>query len=70
MLDHVQGGTGWVVGMSKAAGNDEGDAILNRAADRMDQVGGGLKMPLFEFNFKQVGPRKRWRNIVRGQRFH
>jgi len=60
----------------------EGEALINHVFDREaeyltnyeyrrrtnEQVGGQL--PLFDFNLRSVGPRRRWRNTVSGARFY
>ena len=47
------------------------DAILNRAMDRWEQMGGGGATggPLFNFSLKPIGKRRQWRNVVQRQQF-
>ena len=47
------------------------DAILNRAFDRWEQLGGGATSgSLFKFRLKPIGRRREWRNVVQRQNFH
>ena len=52
-----------------ALSSEDDDDLLNRAYDRFEQQGGGLRTPLFSTSLAPVGPRKRWRNVVMGIRF-
>ena len=52
-----------------ALSSEDDDNLLNRAYDRFEQQGGGLRTPLFSTSLSPVGPRKRWRNVVTGIRF-
>ena len=46
--------------------SDEEDALLNRAYDRWEQLGGAApaRGPLFQFTMQPIGRRRRWRNVV------
>ena len=47
------------------------DAILNRAMDRWEQIGGsGVGSPLFKFKMVPIGKRRTWRNVVERAQFH
>ena len=48
------------------------DAILNRAMDRWEQMGGGgvARGPLFQFTMQPIGRRRTWRNVVERAQFH
>lgn len=47
------------------------DAILNRAMDRWEQIGGsGVVSPLFKFKMVPIGKRRTWRDVVRRDTFH
>ena len=47
------------------------DAILNRAMDRWEQIGGsGVGSPLFKFKMVPIGKRRTWRDVVRRDTFH
>ena len=44
---------------------DGEDALLNRAFDWWEQMGGGSACgPLFPFNMQPTGRRRRWRDVV------
>ena len=47
------------------------DAILNRAMDRWEQMGGSgaTSGPLFKFSLKPIGKRRQWRDVVQRQQF-
>ena len=49
--------------------SSDDDDLLNRAYDRFEQQGGGVRVPLFDTTLSPVGPRRRWRNVVTGIRF-
>ena len=48
------------------------DAILNRAMDRWEQIGGSgsASGPLFQFTMQPIGRRRTWRNVVERAQFH
>ena len=47
------------------------DAILNRAMDRWEQIGGsGVGSPLFKFKMVPIGKRRTWRDVVERTQFH
>ena len=47
------------------------DAILNRAMDRWEQIGGsGVGSPLFKFKMVPIGKRRTWRNVVERAQFN
>ena len=51
-------------------GDDE-DALLDRAFDRWEQMGGGsARGPLFQFTMQPTGRRRRWRDVVERAQFH
>ena len=45
---------------------DEEDALLNRAYDQWEQLGGAAaaRGPLFQFTMQPIGRRRRWRDVV------
>jgi len=46
---------------------DNEDALLARAFERWEQMGGGAaasRGPLFEFHMQPMGRRRRWRDVV------
>ena len=47
------------------------DAILNRAMDRWEQLGGGgaTSGPLFKFQLKAIAKQRKWRDVVRRDTF-
>ena len=50
--------------------NDE-DALLDRAFDRWEQMGGGSTPgPLFQFHMQPIGRRRRWREVVERAQFN
>ena len=51
---------------------DEEDALLNRAYDRWEQLGGAApaRGPLFQFTMQPIGRRRRWRNVVERAQFN
>ena len=50
---------------------DEEDALLNRAYDRWEQLGGAAaRGPLFHFTMQPMGRRRRWREVVERAQFH
>ena len=46
--------------------DDEEDALLDRAYDRWEQLGGAAaaRGPLFQFTMQPIGRRRRWREVV------
>ena len=48
------------------------DAILNRAMDRWEQMGGSgvARGPLFQFTMQPIGRRRRWREVVERAQFN
>ena len=49
---------------------DGEDALLDRAYDRWEQLGGGLvRGPLFQFTMQPIGRRCRWREVVERAQF-
>ena len=48
------------------------DAILNRAMDRWEQMGGSgaTSGPLFKFKMVAIGKRRTWRDVVRRDTFN
>ena len=52
--------------------SDEEDALLNRAYDRWEQLGGAApaRGPLFQFTMQPIGRRRRWRNVVERAQFN
>ena len=50
---------------------DGEDALLDRAFDRWEQMGGGsARVPLFQFNMQPIGRRRRWRDVVERAQFN
>ena len=50
---------------------DEEDALLDRACDRWEQLGGGsVRGPLFQFTMQPIGRRRRWREVVERAQFN
>ena len=48
--------------------DDDVDALLERAFDRWEQLGGGsARGPLFQFHMQPIGRRRRWREVERAQ---
>jgi len=51
--------------------DDDEDALLDRAYDRWEQVGGAAaRGPLFQFIMQPIGRRRRWREVVERAQFH
>ncbi|CAH3195966.1 unnamed protein product, partial [Porites evermanni] len=51
--------------------DDEGDALLDRAYDRWEQLGGAAaRGPLFQFTMQPMGRRRRWRDMVERAQFN
>ena len=50
--------------------DDEDDALLVRALERYEQMGGNPMGPLFAFHLQPIGRRRRWRNVVERLQFH
>ena len=38
--------------------------------DAYDQIGGGTRTELFDFQFQKSGPRKNWKNVVNKSTFN
>ena len=50
---------------------DGEDALLDRAFDRWEQLGGGSACgPLFQFHMQPIGSRRRWRDVVERAQFN
>ena len=50
---------------------DGEDALLDRAFDRWEQLGGGsARSPLFQFHMQPTGRRRRWRDVVERAQFN
>ena len=50
---------------------DGQDALLDRAFDRWEQLGGGsARGPLFQFHMQPLGRRRRWRDVVERAQFN
>ena len=50
---------------------DGEDALLDRAFDRWEQLGGGsARGPLFQFHMQPIGRRWRWRDVVERAQFN
>ena len=51
---------------------EEEDALLDRAYDRWEQLGGAAaaRSPLFEFTMQPMGRRRRWREVVERAQFN
>ena len=51
--------------------DDDEDALLDRAFDRWEQLGGGpARGPLFQFHMQPIGRRCRWREVVERAQFN
>ena len=51
--------------------DDEGDALLDCAYDRWEQLGGAAaRGPLFQFTMQPIGRRRRWRDVVERAQFN
>ena len=52
--------------------DEEEDALLNRAYDRWEQLGGAAaaRGPLFQFTMQPIGRRRRWRDVVERAQFN
>ena len=51
--------------------DDDEDALLDRAFDRWEQLGGGsARGPLFQFHMQAIGRRRRWRDVVERAQFN
>ena len=51
--------------------DDDEDALLDRAFDRWEQMGGGsTRGPLFQFTMQPIGRRRRWREVVERVQFN
>ena len=51
--------------------DEEGDALLDRAYDRWEQLGGAAaRGPLFQFTMQPIGRRRRWREVVERAQFN
>ena len=52
--------------------SDEDDALLDRAYDRWEQLGGAAaaRGPLFQFTMQPIGRRRRWRDVVERAQFN
>ena len=52
--------------------DDEEDALLDRAYDRWQQLGGAVtaRGPLFQFTMQPMGRRRRWREEVERAQFN
>ena len=52
--------------------DDEEDALLDRAYDRWEQLGGAAaaRGPLFQFHMQPIGRRRRWREVVERAQFN
>ena len=51
--------------------DDDEDALLDRAFDRWEQLGGGsARGPLFQFHIQPIGGRRRWREVVERAQFN
>ena len=51
--------------------DDDEDALLDRAFDRWEQLGGGsARGPLFQFHMQPTGRRRRWRDVVERAQFY
>ena len=51
---------------------EEEEALLNRAYDRWEQLGGAAaaRGPLFQFTMQPIGRRRRWRDVVERAQFN
>ena len=51
--------------------DEEEDALLDRAYDRWEQLGGAAaRGPLFQFTMQPIGRRRRWREVVERAQFN
>ena len=51
--------------------DEEGGALLDRAYDRWEQLGGAAaRGPLFQFTMQPIGRRRRWRDVVERAQFN
>ena len=51
--------------------DEDEDALLDRAFDRWEQLGGGsARGPLFQFIMQPIGRRRRWREVVERAQFN
>ena len=51
--------------------DDDEDALLDRAFDRWEQLGGGsARGPLFQFHMQAIGRRRRWREVEERAQFN
>ena len=52
--------------------SEEEDALLNRAYDRWEQLGGAAaaRGPLFQFTMQLIGRRRRWSKVVERVQFN
>ena len=51
--------------------DDDEDALLDRAFDQWEQLGGGsARGPLFQFHMQPIGRRRRWREVVERAQFN
>ena len=51
--------------------DDDEDALLDRAFDRWEQLGGcSARGPLFQFHMQPIGRRRRWREVVERAQFN
>ena len=52
--------------------DDEEDALLDRAYDWWEQLGGAAaaRGPLFQFHMQPIGRRRRWREVVERAQFN
>ena len=51
--------------------DDDEDALLDRAFDRWEQLGGcSARGPLFQFHMQRIGRRRRWRDVVERAQFN
>ena len=52
--------------------DEEEDALLDRAYDRWEQLGGAAaaRGPLFQFTMQPIGRRRRWREVVKRAQFN
>ena len=50
---------------------DGEDALLDKAFDRWEQLGGGsVRGPLFQFNMQPIGRRRCWRHVLERAQFN
>ena len=53
--------------------DEDEEALLNRAYDRWEQLGGAAaaaRGPLFQFTMQPIGRRRRWRDVVERAQFN